>query len=1250
LETGQTLTLPKINTSIVDEGNTQLEIIRQKMRKKLKERPDILEKMKAIDSDPILHYQAPAKAISDIALAKKLLPDLFLTPQEKYAQHKGGWVPAEYKEQLKVTNKLGQLGVTGVLKGPLAEKRAEFMDKGYLPEIRDTNWLGDIRRQLQFPLDKLLQTIGALARTPAAMQQQVQKKAMASGDYVPISEFNLENYDVSAQAKKNINPLNAIKQLTGIGKEGWKEVAKATFEPIYNQKSKYRGFGFDVPNTELLKGTDINKTPMEAMQPFLEKWKTGNPLQRAYYKFISETSPNEQGNWWQRLTSGFVGTPLDAISFGEDVAFDISTYVGGGLAKGAKTGFTLGKEAAESAVGKILKEGAEIGLTKAGRIGLGEFKAVNKVDDIVKAIKEGNILPSAIKEGITGTDDAAKSLAIRITENKAVQDFLKEIPDVQTASKYIDLGGTKVFGTTIIPGYKYTEMGKKFENTKLGSLWQKLFNAQAGIPQEFRIPANFAQSISEADVTKLKQKFAQIITKRKPNEADLEAVQKFFGLQADIERAGTKIENIGQNLDEVLSSGIQEKLFGKSDINILKGKGRTAQNLKEKYINLLNELTSKQQELAEDLKLFAQDVAQQFKTAGGEMPNTLEWYAPIRYDIKKEAEAVKKSLTGTLEQPFQKLRKISTEQAKGLKLENKDLITSWNQRLWEQEKSLFRTRLINESRQFVSDVEKPGYSGIKNIPELEGKYLPDEYVEMFQRTYRDFFGDQAFNKLIKAYDKSLTIWKRLVLFTPGYDIRNFITDNVSGLMQWGMDYLNPRRLDTFKKIMSKEHVPIKLFNGKTEYADEIYAKIFNNGVLATQTAYETGALRKFSPTQWKFTHISNPRENFGRVIGYLIERENGASDLMASAITKGVFFDYLHSMTAFDNNIAKRFLNPFWSWQKNNIRRQFELLFTRTGQYAAIPKAMNFMENISDVPEGYDEFKSDTFRDLAVTATPFRAPGLPDWLAELLNRPKTEKAGNMLAFNPNMAFQDWSRLNPVDAASSLPPNIKILAELIANKNLYYGTPIYGKDKYGNEMESKPVNSILQKILGLIPGSVLNNIPGFEKTSEGTVNITPLLQYLAMQWPQYALAQRGFSGTENSPYQNLSALAGVKFFPYNEEKQKTQYINDWLEDTRGAISDYERKNATKIPSPDEIVKTLKEMYKEMAAQQTGYNQIEELKKQMDLFGGTKEERLLVKLLSQPYEEKIAQLKDINLTELLALFEKEGIKIETGSRAK
>jgi hypothetical protein len=48
--------------------------------------------------------------------------------------------------------------------------------------------------------------------------------------------------------------------------------------------------------------------------------------------------------------------------------------------------------------------------------------------------------------------------------------------------------------------------------------------------------------------------------------------------------------------------------------------------------------------------------------------------------------------------------------------------------------------------------------------------------------------------------------------------------------------------------------------------------------------------------------------------------------------------------------------------------------------------------------------------------------------------------------------------------------------------------------------------------------------------------------------------------------------------------------------------------------------------------------------MDLFGGTKEERLLIKLLSQPYEKRIEQLEGKNLAELLVLFEKEGIIID------
>jgi hypothetical protein len=446
--------------------------------------------------------------------------------------------------------------------------------------------------------------------------------------------------------------------------------------------------------------------------------------------------------------------------------------------------------------------------------------------------------------------------------------------------------------------------------------------------------------------------------------------------------------------------------------------------------------------------------------------------------------------------------------------------------------------------------------------------------------------------------------------------------------------------------MRKKHVPIKLWNGQIEYADDIYNKLFRNGTLTTtQTTAETSGkglgslVKKASLTEAKFKYISNPRENMGRVVGYLIERKNGADDLAASAITKGVFFDYLHSMTRSEQNIAKRFINPFYSWLKNNTRRQFELLFTRTGQYATVPKAMNFVENISDVPENYKEYREDYKNDLGFIATPFRQPGLPDWLADLVGKERTTKAGKMLEFNPNFAFQDWSRLNPKDTLASLPPTIKIPAELISNKNFYFGTDIDT-----NDVVRAP--KVFENTIGQLPANWLGKI-GIKKNADGEVYTGQRLDYfLKAANPTYALATRMFPAadktSENTPYQYLSAFGGIKFTPYDEDKSKENYLKRFIENANNLSTNTEKITKEEQLKVKDYESALNYIYDQYAKQQTGYDKIEQLKEIIKLQGGSnKEIDLFIKLKSQPYNELSDKAKGLNVSELAALLKQVGI---------
>jgi hypothetical protein len=820
--------------------------------------------------------------------------------------------------------------------------------------------------------------------------------------------------------------------------------------------------------------------------------------------------------------------------------------------------------------------------------------------------KSGGLHGVSLDEAARDLGEAFPQLNIRYED-----DLIEAIKDLRLKSK----------------GKNLVEGGYNLSEDDLKQIFQDLFY------EDFKKQS----SVKNFDGTFKKGSIADLVLKRD----DLEQRIKDLG-------AGQLFES--DFYKNVLDNLSNKKLIDK--YKSLKSSKTRYTNLLDKYQTKLDELglNEKQLGLVDNLKEYWKRVADQYSQATGKPLDTYEFYSPIRY-VKDEGQTLKQSILGAEKQPFSKSRAVTMDQAEALGLKPKSMIESTMQRLWEQEKNVFRSRLLEQAKQFGSDTAQEGFKQFDDIPELAGVYLPKEYENVVKNSFNIFFGDESFKKVLKIYDKGLTIWKRWALATPGYHFRNFFTDNVSGLMEYGPDFYNPKYWSDGMAVLKRKHKLINL-NGVKRYADDVYDEMLETGEIAltTQTAVEgklfqktTGklgkvddAIKKLSIPEYSLK-AGEFRENFGRVVAGVIERDNGASKIMSAANVKKVFFDYAHSLTPFEQNVMKRAI-PFYTWMKNNIRRQVELLFTRTGAYAAIPKIMNFVEDISAKPEDYDEFKPDYYRDLGAMMTPLRQPGLPDFAADLLNREKTTQAGDPLVFNPNFAFQDWSRLGPKDMLSAASPFLKAPLELMLDKNIFLNAPI-SETPYGTPVKHKEIPGFMSKILSKLPDSALESLD-IIKTEDGKVLIPPKMDYLLSQLPQYALTQRGFTGKDDSFYKNLSAGLGIKFFPYDEEKEKERYASDWIKEAQGEFQKYEQKTDSKLLSTTQLESAYRDMYEQAVSEK--YADVLQLKELLKIIGSNRETDLALKKMLEPYYEEMDKAKGLELIELKKLLKEIGIE--------
>ena len=1374
--------------------------------------PKRLPALQKLYNDKARYDKLDATQKAVITTARKYRPEFF-EPPKNFGQVYS-ITPTAPKTPNNILDKINKLGLAGRVDN-VSKAVSTASKSGYLPDYTNKNIGGIAKEMGMYPLNKLMQTLTTVPRAAAAgINYSIDKTLKDTGlqskgitniaDFVKmLKEKNISGGDIAKTIITNPSVLKNVPKNIAMSSI---ESLKAGVDPLINTKSKYANTGYTEVFKKQGEGTALTK-PFE----FTEGW--------------------ENGNWGQRLLSGLAGSPAEVAGLAADILLDPLTYLTGGLTKGAKTGVNMVEDLVKGGM-KVLPKGAEIGLNKAGRLAYKTFakaKYGKVTDDIAKGI---------MKASNGATDNIAKSTMLNALKGKAVNEFLQEIPDVVTLNKYLDLGGTKFMGATMIPGYKYAKLGKNIESKPLGGVIQKIFNANAGLPDEMRPIKGWLQSAGEAEKAGFTKTFADIV--KGSNKVDLDKVQKYLWQMADIERAENKLNSIYEKLADISSVGMPQ---GKSTKVLTKGITRV-EELIAKYTDKIKAmaLTDKQLGVADNLAEFWKKVAKQYTTSTGKPLSTYEFYTPIRYAQDEGTKLTHSSLLGTYEQPFVKKRNITMAQAEKLQEAGElgkpeDLIKASARRLYEQEQNVFRTRMYEEVKQFgvssvpedVADVAvdykkieqafggydadiamksistakssidaskiksiyvnprgltgkdidvifevdnvddligkkinlgmvggkpvdvaitdgkkvvvsfqnspnsqiwkeqnipisklknnfsnvginidqlntyskyaennaladtitkmkanqlllKQGYSQtaiddilkkdftvgqynkliagtskvkpkippgmieVKNIPELKGLYVPKEYAKALSEVQSMFFGDKSFKKLLSVYDKGLTIWKRAVLATPGYHFRNFFTDNVSGLMEWGVDFYNPKYWDAHGKIIGKQHKLITI-GGVKRYADDIFKEMTETGELVTQSATEGliggastklgKAIQKISPAEASLK-IGAKREDIARVIGGLIERDAGASKIMAADKVKKVFFDYAHSLSSGERNVGKRII-PFYTWMKNNLRRQAELILTRTGRYAAIPKAMNFVENISDKPEGYKEFQQPYLKDLNAIATPLRQPGLPDWIADLMGRQRAGQSGNMLQYNPNLAFQDWSRLNYKDFMSSVSPFIKMGLELKFNKNIFYDNPIYSK---GNiKVKAVEASSLLQKILGKAPDGVLEAIGMFKREEDGQIIISPRTNYILSQLPQYGLSQRGFAGTENSAYQNLSAGGGIKLTPYDEEIAKNQYQNKWSTEADTAIYESAEKIGKdyKYPETDSTISAYKYAYEKAIAEP--YADILKTKELLKVVGSNKFTDNAIAKALEPYYAELDKLKNANIEDLIKLLGRE-----------
>lgn len=360
-----------------------------------------------------------------------------------------------------------------------------------------------------------------------------------------------------------------------------------------------------------------------------------------------------------------------------------------------------------------------------------------------------------------------------------------------------------------------------------------------------------------------------------------------------------------------------------------------------------------------------------------------------------------------------------------------------------------------------------GMVKLNGLPYSKGYYAAPEVAKEINKVKGVLSSSADFNKFVKAFDKGMGTWKKLVTqFSPTFTLNNalgaefnlFIKD-ANATKQFG----NAIAMAKGKSIgMLKPKV------GKA-MTSEAFDKLLKKGGAFTSMVSPEKSLKKgITSTFDNFTGALNTG------VEGIVRRQTALAEFLKTGdINKAIKAVWeVHgnynpeALGSFERTVGKRVI-PFLNWAKTNIPFQIKSLYQKTGKYAALARVQNEAVSLEERAQ------------------------LPDWLRSSPLIPgKKNEDGTKSYFSANLPIgdlndvTDWKKL----IGNRLSPALKVPIELMANKNLYYNRPIVDETL---PPEMQKANAPMPALLSKLPPFAKNAIGynEYDKTSEATGKVT-----------------------------------------------------------------------------------------------------------------------------------------------------------------
>ena len=433
-------------------------------------------------------------------------------------------------------------------------------------------------------------------------------------------------------------------------------------------------------------------------------------------------------------------------------------------------------------------------------------------------------------------------------------------------------------------------------------------------------------------------------------------------------------------------------------------------------------------------------------------------------------------------------------------------------------------------------------------PQLKGWKLPQPIVKHLDETAKFLSNEETMKGFLKVYDKLLSIWKVNVTgMFPAFHTRNFIGGTFNNWLA-GVKAID--NVDAWKILQgSDEAITTAIgtkYTGKQvlDLAErfgvrgqpgvmDVYRKVEEMIEGITARGMKNVKLKASNAPRWVMEQV----EDRLRLPIFINRLKKGYS---ASEAAKDVFrfhFDYMPEtgFTAFERTVMRRLI-PFYTWTRNNIPLQLEMMMKQPGKYAGLEKFRYAMMG----KEGKEDLKY-----------------LPDWMKEMFafKLPIKDDIGRSLWMQLDLPMDDIAKL-PIstsgirEIASMLTPLLKFPIEKFMNRNFYFGGDIWNPElpkemqTSGTIAQLKILPSPIKKFLNFREVQVRDWRYPEEKRYRKTYEMDARKLHIVMSFiGRYYSTLRGVFDEDVHPVWRTSRYVGgvpVRTFDIEMEKDRREY--------------------------------------------------------------------------------------------------------------